>query len=128
MALEAGRWTVRQEDGKVILQIKNTYKGKIGFDFQTEIEYTVAADGSILVNSTIIPAINGEIIPRVGYRMELPEGFERMRWYGRGPSENYVDRKDASYVGVYNDLVSNQWETTSDHRRWVIMRMYAGFQ
>ena len=110
MALEAGRWTVRQEDGKVILQIKNTYKGKIGFDFQTEIEYTVAADGSILVNSTIIPAINGEIIPRVGYRMELPEGFERMRWYGRGPSENYVDRKDASYVGVYNDLVSNQWE------------------
>lgn len=109
MALEAGRWDVRQENGKVVLQIKNIYKGKVGFDYQTEIEYTVAPDGSILVNSTIVPAINGEIIPRVGYRMELPQGFERMRWYGRGPIENYVDRKDASYVGVFDDLVSNQW-------------------
>lgn len=109
MALEIGHWEVRQENEKVILQIKNTYKGKIGFDFQTEIEYTVTADGSILVNSAIIPATNGEIIPRIGYRMELPEGFERMRWYGRGPFENYIDRKDASYVGIWEDLVSNQW-------------------
>lgn len=53
----------------------------------------MAADGSILVNSTIIPSTKGVIIPRIGYRMELPEGFERMRWYGRGPLENYVDRK-----------------------------------
>lgn len=109
MTPEDGNWEVRQEDGKVILLIKNTYRGKLGFDYQTEMEYTVAADGSILVNSIIIPAINGEIIPRVGYRMELPEGFERMRWYGRGPLENYVDRKDATDVGVYEDLVSNQW-------------------
>ena len=93
----------------MILHIKNVYRGKIGFDFETEMEYSVAPDGSILVNSTITPAVNGEIIPRVGYRMELPEGFERMRWYGRGPLENYVDRKDATYVGVYEDLVSNQW-------------------
>ena len=45
-------------------------------------EYTVNADGSIMVNSVIMPVSDGEIIPRVGYRMELPEGFERMRWYG----------------------------------------------
>ena len=109
LALEAGKWEVKQEEGKVILQIRNTYRGKMGFDFTTEIEYTVAADGSILVNSTIIPAVNGEIIPKVGYRMELPEGFERMRWYGRGPWENYVDRKEATDVGVYEDVVSNQW-------------------
>lgn len=109
MTLAAGTWNVRQEKGRVILQIKNTYKGKVGFDYQTEMEYVVAGDGSILMNSAIIPAINGEIIPRVGYRMELPEGFERMRWYGRGPIENYVDRKDASYVGLYEDQVTNQW-------------------
>lgn len=109
MALEAGSWDVRKENGKVILQIKNTYRGKAGFDYQTDIEYTVVPDGSILVNSAIIPAINGEVIPRVGYRMELPEGFERMRWYGCGPMESYVDRKDAAHVGVYEDLVSNQW-------------------
>lgn len=109
MALESGAWKVNKENGKVTLQITNTYKGKAGFDYQTNMEYTVAADGSILVNSTIIPAINNEIIPRVGYRMELPEGFERMRWYGRGPLENYVDRKEASHVGLYESRVSDQW-------------------
>lgn len=109
MAPECGQWKVNKENGRVTLQITNTYKGKAGFDYQTNMEYAVAADGSILVNSTIIPAITGEIIPRVGYRMELPEGFERMRWYGRGPLENYVDRKDASFVGLYESRVSNQW-------------------
>lgn len=109
MALEPGRWNVRKEEGRVILQIENTYRGKSGFDYRTNMEYTVSGDGSILVNSTIIPAIKGEIIPRVGYRMELPGGFERMRWYGCGPFENYPDRKDASYIGVYDDRVSEQW-------------------
>lgn len=108
-ALEAGQWKVNSEEGKAILQISNTYKGNSGFDFRTEMEYTVAGDGSIMVNSTIIPAVNGEIIPRIGYRMELPEGFERMRWYGCGPFENYPDRKDASHVGVYESSVSDQW-------------------
>lgn len=109
MTLEVGNWKVRNEDGKIILFIKNTYRGKLGFDYQTEMEYTVISDGSVLVNSIITPTVNGEIIPRVGYRLELPEGFERMRWYGRGPLENYIDRKDATNVGVYENLVSNQW-------------------
>lgn len=109
MLLEAGHWEVHKEDGKVRLQIENLYRGQSGFDYRTNIEYTVGADGSIMVNSTIIPGTKGAVIPRVGYRMEMPEGFERMRWYGRGPWENYVDRKDATYVGVYDDLVSNQW-------------------
>ena len=109
MGLEAGRWDVRKENGKVILQIKNIYKGNAGCEFGTEIAYTVASDGSILVNSIITPAASGDILPRIGYRMELPEGFEKMRWYGCGPMENYVDRKDATHVGVYEDQVSNKW-------------------
>lgn len=109
MKLEAGNWAVNADDTKITLQIKNIYKGNNGFDFSNEIEYTVYPDGAVLVNSIIIPTMNGDIIPRIGYKMRLPEGFERMRWYGCGPFENYVDRKEASFVGLYEDLVSNQW-------------------
>ena len=134
MSLEAGEWDVKEEDGKVILQIKNIYRGKNGFDFETEMEYSIAPDGAILVNSIIIPAVNGEVIPRVGYRMEFPEGFERMRWYGRGPLENYVDRKDATYIGLYDDMVSNQWinyvkpQETGNHEdvRWISITNFDG--
>ena len=106
---EAGKWETVQEEGKITLHIRNTHKGQLGFKYHTEIEYTVNADGSILVNSIIQPAAHGDIIPRVGYRMELPEGFERIRWYGRGPWENYVDRKNATPMGLYESTVSEQW-------------------
>lgn len=76
---EVGQWNVDKEDDEVVLCIRNSYKARNGFDYQTELEYRVAADGSVMVNSVIIPAVKGEIIPRVGYRLELPEGFERMR-------------------------------------------------
>ena len=98
---ETGKWETHQEEDRITLHIRNCHKGKLGFEYRTEIEYTVNADGSIMVNSVIIPVSDSEIIPRVGYRMELPEGFERMRWYGRGPWENYTDRKDATPIGVY---------------------------
>lgn len=127
MAIEAGEWNVNKKDNQIVLQIKNTYKGKTGFGYQTEMEYTVTADGCVLVNSLLIPSMNGEVMPRVGYRIEMPEGFERMRWYGRGPLENYIDRKEASKIGVYEDLVSNQWtgyakpQETGNHEevRWI---------
>ena len=109
MKLQPGTWEVRHENNKVILKIENTYQGKGGFNYHTTMEYTVAGDGSVLVSSAIVPSVDGDVIPRVGYRMELPEGFERMRWLGRGPFENYPDRKDAAYVGLYDDKVSNQW-------------------
>ena len=128
MQLEPGQWNVCKENNKVILSVTNNYKG-VGFDYQTAMEYTVMPDGVILVNSTIIPSAIGEVIPRVGYRMELPEGFERMRWFGCGPFENYSDRKDAAYVGFYDELVSNQWEDyirtqeTGNHEdvRWIAL-------
>ena len=134
MERQPGKWEVRKEAQKIVLQSKNTYKGKLGFDYQTEVQYTVSGDGSILVNSTIIPAVNGEIIPKVGYRLELPEGFERMRWYGRGPGENYVDRKDAAFMGVYDDSVSNQWikytrlQEMGNHEdvRWIALTNFDG--
>lgn len=131
---EVGQWNVNKEDDEVVLCIRNTYKARNGFDYQTELEYRVAADGSVMVNSVIIPAVKGEIIPRVGYRLELPEGFERMRWYGRGPLENYVDRKWASNVDVYESTVSDQWvkyvkpQEMGNHEdlRWISITNFDG--
>ena len=109
LELEPGVWSVSNDKGKVSLQIKNFYKGKKGFGFTNEVEYIVCPDGTIIVNSAIVPTSTGDVLPRIGYKMELPEGFERMRWYGNGPFENYIDRKEASFVGVYDELVSDQW-------------------
>ena len=36
---------------------------------------------------------------KFGMQMTLPKQYSNMEWYGRGPSENYWDRKDAAFVG-----------------------------
>ena len=50
-------------------------------------------------------------LPRFGMRMRLPLAFDSVSWYGRGPWENYSDRHDATFVGLYaantKDMFSN---------------------
>jgi beta-galactosidase len=48
-------------------------------------------------------------IPRMGMQMQLPEEFTNLKWYGRGPQENYVDRKTSADVGLYESTVADQY-------------------
>ena len=41
-------------------------------------------------------------LPRVGVAFSLPATFDHMRWYGRGPGENYPDRAAAAHLGVWD--------------------------
>ncbi|MCT4645727.1 MAG: DUF4981 domain-containing protein [Carboxylicivirga sp.] len=49
------------------------------------------------------------LIPRVGMMMTLPSDFEYLEWYGRGPWENYPDRKTAAFVDHYKSTVTDQY-------------------
>ena len=42
-------------------------------------------------------------LPRLGVVFTVPDGFDRMRWYGRGPGENYPDRNAAAHLGVWDE-------------------------
>jgi beta-galactosidase len=48
-------------------------------------------------------------IPRMGMQMQLPEEFSNLKWLGRGPHENYVDRKTSAYTGLYESTVADQY-------------------
>ena len=49
-------------------------------------------------------------LPRLGLSFKLDKALENMRYYGRGPRENYIDRKTASCVGWYDATVTAQYE------------------
>ncbi|MFW6062412.1 MAG: glycoside hydrolase family 2 TIM barrel-domain containing protein, partial [Planctomycetota bacterium] len=75
-----------------------------GFDaVQT---YTVFGDGTILLDTDLHPVGPLPSLPRVGLRLALPEQFETVGYLGRGPHENYRDRKDSAAIG--------RWETTAE--------------
>lgn len=48
-------------------------------------------------------------IPRMGMQMQLPEEFSNLKWLGRGPHENYVDRKTSADVGLYESTIADQY-------------------
>jgi len=47
------------------------------------------------------------LIPKFGMRVRIPESFSTIDWYGRGPYENYPDRKTASLIGLYHSALEN---------------------
>ncbi|MEM9080900.1 MAG: beta-galactosidase domain 4-containing protein, partial [Verrucomicrobiota bacterium] len=49
-------------------------------------------------------------IPRLGIQFTLPENYHQLSWYGRGPHENYSDRKQSAAIGLYHSTVED-WVT-----------------
>ena len=111
LTVEAGKWEVKKNnDNTVDLDITNVYTAKKPFAFTSRMSFKISGDGAIFVNAIIDPAIKNIIIPKIGYRLEMPKGYENLTWFGRGPWESYTDRKEACLEGVYNSTVSEQWE------------------
>lgn len=54
------------------------------------------------------------IIPRVGLRCGIPETNVVWKWFGRGPYENYVDRRRGSWTGIHRGLVTDLFERYPD--------------
>jgi beta-galactosidase len=84
--------------------------GKDGFGVYHTATYLIKGDGSILVNNQV--QFVGFRVPlaRIGVRMQLNKAFDRMTFFGRGPFENYADRKSAAEVGIYDLGVNEQYE------------------
>lgn len=75
-----------------------------------EVKYTVRGDGSIKVDMSFTPGKKTlPEMPRLGMRMILPSDFDNMKWFGRGPHENYADRKNSALIGVYSATVWEQY-------------------
>ncbi len=71
--------------------------------------YTVYGNGDLVIEMVVHPRKDLPDLPRIGLQLRLPEQMERLEWYGRGPHENYIDRKDSARFGVYRGSVAEQY-------------------
>ena len=70
--------------------------------------YTIYKDGSIEMQSAIGANRSKVILPRIGYSMVLPSELNQYDYYGRGPVNNYNDRKTSQFIGWYHSPVVEQ--------------------
>ena len=79
------------------------------------VKYTVINDHSIRVDVDYQPSGNNRpVMPKFGMRMRLPADYTQIRYYGRGPWENYPDRKRSAFLGVY-EMPLSDYETEYIH-------------
>ncbi len=78
-----------------------------GFDHATR--WTVFPDGKIRADHHAVPFGKSVPLPRFGTRLSLDPALDRMTWYGRGPHENYPDRRSAAFLGRHVSTVDESF-------------------
>jgi beta-galactosidase len=72
-------------------------------------ELIVHPDGTLTFSHRFDVAEGLPDLPRLGVELELPAGFERLAWFGRGPHESYCDRKSGAWLGRFASSVGGQY-------------------
>lgn len=70
--------------------------------------YLIQADGSITIQQQM-KKLESDLpeLPRFGLNFIVNQNFNQVKWFGRGPFENYWDRKTAAFVGLYEASVED---------------------
>ncbi len=88
-------------DNAVRVSVGLESKSPSGYTLRTLSVYTVWGNGAIDVENSFDPDKAEWPLARLGFIMELPEGFETVEYFGAGPHENYVDRSTSAAIGRY---------------------------
>ncbi len=96
-------------DGHVVVQTTHRYTSPAGAHVLHNCAYSVFPDGTLLLESFVLPASPLPTLARIGLTFTLRPGLEQLTWYGRGPHENYPDRKSGAAVGLYHSTVDSQY-------------------
>tara|TARA_R110002012_G_scaffold318604_1_gene537331 strand:- start:18675 stop:22034 length:3360 start_codon:yes stop_codon:yes gene_type:complete len=94
------------KDGSVNVQIIYNLPG---VDTTFESHYHILANGVVKINNILNETSYTADIPRVGMRMQLQKEYDNMSYFGRGPWENYEDRKASAFLDVYESKVKDQY-------------------
>ena len=90
--------TCKVEDGLAVIGFDITLP--VGAEYL--LSYIIDADGRLQVMSSYYPQEEGiRLIPKLGFRMRIGADYSEVEWYGRGPWENYPDRKTGYFIGHY---------------------------
>jgi beta-galactosidase len=102
----------RMDEGEVEVRIDGRFPD---VESTSELTYRVLGSGDIIVEHGFVPGTPRlPELPRFGMQMTVPDGFDTMTWYGRGPHESYWDRKTGAAVGVYSGTVAEQFVDYSE--------------
>ena len=78
---------------------------------QLTMTYTLTAEGEIIVREQLSTEKDAKVseLFRFGMQLQMPKGYDRVKYYGRGPVENYIDRNHSEFIGLYENKVADEY-------------------
>ena len=94
-----------KDNGAVVTFDMPSVKGKL------TLTYALTADGEVIVRQQLAAGKTAEVSPmfRYGMQLQMPRQYQTVKYYGRGPAENYSDRHDSEFLGVYENKVADEY-------------------
>ena len=73
--------------------------------------YTLTAEGEVIVREQLKADKDAKVAPmfRYGMQLQMPKEFDAIKYYGRGPIENYCDRNSSEFIGFYENKVADEY-------------------
>ena len=73
--------------------------------------YSLTPDGEVIVREQLSTDKEAKVsnLFRYGMVLQMPKAFDRIKYYGRGPIENYIDRRDSEFLGIYENEVQKEY-------------------
>ena len=99
----------RLEDGTVEIRCRVDVTGSKSATFDHDTRWLFYTDGRVAVESVSVPRGEMPPLPRLGISMILDGTLEQVRYYGRGPCENYIDRCSASDIAYWESSVTDMY-------------------
>ena len=83
----------------------------LGVKCQLTMTYTLQADGSVIVRQQLEPQgeTKDQWLFRYGMQLQMPQEYDHVKYYGRGPHENYCDRNSSEFIGQYEGAVNDEY-------------------
>ncbi|MCE5184872.1 MAG: DUF4981 domain-containing protein [Planctomycetaceae bacterium] len=97
----------KKTGGSVQIQVTAVSATPTGAGFNLQTTWKVRGDGSIESANYFEPFGQLPPLPRLGVVMNVANEYECVNWYGRGPFENYSDRKEAADIGLWSAKVDD---------------------
>ena len=73
--------------------------------------YALSANGEVIIREQLSADKSAEISPmfRYGMQLQMPQQYSTVKYYGRGPVENYIDRNSSEFLGIYENKVADEY-------------------
>lgn len=101
----------KASDGSLALTVVTDVTGSKSAGFLHTAVWHFGADGMVSLENSVHPYGHmPKALPRLGLSWLIDKAYENVSWYGRGPEENYIDRKTGSFIGLYDSTVTDLYE------------------